>query len=80
MFRLSSGLSRFIRRDSFRCNLNLLLSFKRIVKYSKLASRPFSKMWSKIADFLGFFTRFPVKGVMPSCSKALTKKCLSDYP
>ena len=48
MFLLSSGLSRFIRRDSFRCNLNLLFSFKRIVKSSKLASWPFSKMRSKI--------------------------------
>ena len=28
----SSGLSHFIRRDSFRCNLNMLFSFKRIAK------------------------------------------------
>ena len=34
MFLLSSGLSRFIRRDSFKCNLNLLFSFERIVKSS----------------------------------------------
>ena len=28
----SSGLSHFIRRDSFRCNLIFLFSFKRIAK------------------------------------------------
>ena len=58
MFLLSSDLSRFIKRDSFRCNLNLLLSFKRIFKSLKLASWPFRRMWSKIAGFLRFFTRF----------------------
>ena len=78
MFLLSSGLSRFIRRDFFRCNLNLLFSFKKIVKSSKLVSWPFSKMWSKIVDFLGLFTRFGVKDVIPRCSEALTKNCLSD--
>ena len=73
-------MSRFIRRDSFRCNLNFLFSFKRIVKSSILASWPFSKMWLNIAHFLGFFTRFPVKDVISGCSEALTKKCLSDSP
>ena len=67
-----------INQDSFRGNLKLLFSFKRIVKSSKLGSWPFSKMWSKAADFLGFFTRFP--GVILRCSEALTKKCLSDSP
>ena len=46
MFLLSSGLSSFIRRDSLRCNSNLLFSFKRTVKSSKLASWPFNKLLS----------------------------------
>ena len=30
----------------------------------------------KIADFFGVLTNLPVKGVIPRCSEALTKKCL----
>ena len=78
MFLLSSGLSRFIKRDSFRGNSNLLFSFKRIVKSSELVSWPFNKMWSKRADFLGFFTHFPVKGVIPRCSEALKKSAIFE--
>ena len=75
MFPLSSGLSRFIKRDSFRCNLNLLLPFKRNVKSLKtrVMILHISRMWSMIAEFLGFFTHFLVRGVIPRCSEALTK-------
>ena len=58
----------------FRCNLNLSFSFKKIVKPPKLASWPFSVMRSKIADFLGFFTRFPGVGVIPRCSETLVSE------
>ena len=36
------------------------------------------RMWSMIADFLGFFTPLPVIGVIPKCSEALPKKYLSN--
>ena len=36
-----------------------------------MESWPFRKMWSKIANFLGFFNCFPVKGVILSCPEAL---------
>ena len=34
--------------------INFFFFLKRIAKSSKLALRPFSRMWSKITDFLGF--------------------------
>ena len=64
MFLLSSGLSRFIGRDSFRCNLNLLFSFKKIVKDFKTSIMTLRQNVIKVTDFFGFFTRFPVKGVI----------------
>ena len=35
---------------------------------------------NEIAELIRFFTRCPVKAVMPRCSEALAKKCLSDFP
>ena len=81
MFLLSSGLSHFIKKDSFKCKLNLLFSFKRITKsLQNWLHDPSAECGQSIADFLGFLIRFPVKGVVRRCSEALTKKCLSQSP
>ena len=60
-FLLGPGLLHFIKRDSSRCNSNLLFSFKRIVKSSKLVSWLFSRMCLAIVNLLRFLTCFPVK-------------------
>ena len=76
MFLLSTHLSYFIKSDSVRCNLNLLFSLKRVFKIGVMTLQQ-----DKTNDsFLVFFTRFPVKGVIPRCSEALTKKSFSNYP
>ena len=71
MFKI--GLSREIKKDSFNCNLNGLLSFKSIEKLSNLAFWLSNNIWSKIADFLGVLTNLPVRCVILRCSEALTK-------
>ena len=58
------GLSCEIKKDSFNCNINALLSFKSIEKLSKPALWPSNKIWSKIADVLGILTNLLVKGVI----------------
>ena len=64
MFLFNSGLSRFTRRGSFKCDLNLLFSFKRIVKFSKLASWSFRKVWPKIwGSLLAFHLKVSYPGV-----------------
>ena len=60
-FLLGPGLLHFIKRDSSRCNSNLLFSFKRIVKSSKLVSWLFNRMCLAIVNLLRFLTCFPVK-------------------
>ena len=62
-----------------RCNLEALLSFKIMEKSSYIASRPFRKIWSLIADSVGFLMRFLVKGVSPKCSEERTKRCRSQF-
>ena len=77
MFLLSSGLSRFIRRDSFRYNLNLLFSFKRIVKTSKLErlQNPSAKCGQRQLTFWGSLLAFQLRvSSIISCVAATTRK------
>ena len=62
MFLLSSGLSRFIRRDSFRCNLNLnrkvfktgVMTLQQNVEVS-LISKVLYPQFSNLVKFTPYF-------------------------
>ena len=80
MFLLSDGVSLDINNDSFISSLKLLDSLHSIEKSLREPWWFENKKWSAIADIFLFLTCFPVKGVMPKCSEALTLRWRSVLP
>ena len=73
------GSSQNIKSDSLGTSLNSSQSLTRVSKSSKLAVWPVWTIRSNTALSFGLFTFFPVKGVIPICSQALTFKCRLFY-
>ena len=66
-----------ISKLSFMSNLNLLESYSKTSKSSKVRGEARCNRWSDIADSLVFLIQFPARFEIPMCSGALVKK-MSD--
>ena len=80
MFLLSSDLSLLINNDFLQCDWTSLFSGMWNEKSTYLALWFSNKIWSIMEVFLGFLTRFCVRGVIPRCSNPTVKqKDLSQF-
>ena len=62
-----------ISKLSFMSNLNLLESYSKTSKSSKVRGEARCNRWSDIADSLVFLIQFPARFEIPMCSSALVK-------